>query len=423
MSNGDISPYSGGPGGAGSPGGAGGSGGRSPLEALYALVAAAITLGLALCIELWKYPWQVWAFFAGCALLGYLFMRFMPYTVKTAQGRAFIYTLLVGSRLVRVFRLGGVYQSATYLGLHWGEPVFAYHRAFDAVFEADRELAAQTGHGVHRVLALGGGGFAWPKHALLTRPDLIVGVVEIDPKVIECAEAWFYVDRLKKIAGKRLHIMEGDGRAYIEERAERITHTERVLPEAGSAGECAAVETGEDAACRAHGDAIAAGDFSDATADGCAADTSADIAENEGTSVATGKSAARQKQEKRRRVRRFDAIVNDTFTGKEPVRALATVEAARAVRDCLTPGGVYAMNVVSSDDGQDLTFLRDEVATLKEVFTYVYVLPVDEPVWAGEDNYIVLATDGMATFDGTIPYDDDFLGTPLYDTDGTTVSG
>ena len=125
----------------------------------------------------------------------------------------------------------------------------------------------------------------------------------------------------------------------------------------------------------------------------------------------------------RPRAHRFDAIVNDTFTGKEPVRALATVEAARAVQSCLTPGGVYAMNVVSCDDGQDLTFLRDEVATLKQVFTYVYVLPVDEPVWAGEDNYIVLATDGMAFFDGTIPYDDDFLGTPLCDADGAAVSG
>lgn len=432
MSNGGISPYSDGSGGAGGPGDSGGSGnsggpgnssGRSPLEALYALIAVAIVFVFALLTELWKYPWQVWAFFAGCALLGYLFMRFMPYTVKTAQGRAFIYTLLVGRRLVRVFRLGGVYQSATYLGLHWGEPVFAYHRAFDAVFEADRELAAQTGHGVHRVLALGGGGFAWPKHALLTRPDLILGVVEIDPKVIECAEAWFYVDRLEKIAGKRLHIIEGDGRAYIEERAERIAQTERVLPEADSTGECAAVETGEDAACEVRGDAFAAGTSSDATAGSSAADTSADIAENEGAPAATGKFAARQKQGKRRRVRRFDAIVNDTFTGKEPVRALATVEAARAVQGCLTPGGVYAMNVVSSDDGQDLTFLRDEVATLKEVFAYVYVLPVDEPVWAGEDNYIVLATDGMASFDGTIPYDDDFLGTPLYDADGTTVSG
>lgn len=73
------------------------------------------------------------------------------------------------------------------------------------------------------------------------------------------------------------------------------------------------------------------------------------------------------------------------------------------------------MNVVSRDDGQELTFLRDEVATLAEVFAHVRVLPVDETVWAGEDNYIVLATDAQTVFDGTIPYDEDFLGTVLCD--------
>ena len=356
MGNGGISPYSGGSGsgGSGGAGGPSGSGGRSPLEAMYTIIAVAIVLVFALIVELWKFPWQVWAFFAGIGILGYLCMRFWPHVVKTAQGRAFIYTVLVEGRLVRVLRLGGVYQSATNLGLHWAEPVFAYHRAFDAVFEADRELAARTGHGVRRVLALGGGGFAWPKHALLARPDLIMGVVEIDPKVIECAEGWFYVERLKKIAGKRLHIIEGDGRAYLEERAERIAQAERVLP-----GEIP-------------------GELP--SAEGSSVEEPSAVS-SVGSNGAPSAIESSKERKPRPRAHRFDAIV------------------------------------------QDLTFLRDEVATLKQVFTYVYVLPVDEPVWAGEDNYIVLATDGMAFFDGTIPYDDDFLGTPLCDADGVAVSG
>ena len=45
----------------------------------------------------------------------------------------------------------------------------------------------------------------------------------------------------------------------------------------------------------------------------------------------------------------------------------------------------------------------------------MHVLPVDETVWAGEDNYIVLATDAQTVFGGTISYDADFLGTPLRD--------
>ena len=172
---------------------------------------------------------QVSAFFGGCFLLGYICMRFWPHTVKTSQGRAFIYTVLMGTRLVRVFRLGGVYQSATNLAFTGLSP-FSLPPGVDAVFEADRVLTSMYGHGVRRVLALGGGGFAWPKHALLARPDLVMGVVELDPKVIECAEAWFYVERLKKIAGRRLRIIEGDGRAYLEERAEKIAESERVLP-------------------------------------------------------------------------------------------------------------------------------------------------------------------------------------------------
>lgn len=374
MANGGITP---------SPGGSGES---NPLEFIYTIAALAVVCIVVVLVELWKYPWQVSAFFGGCFFLGYVCMRFWPHTVKTGQGRAFIYTLLIEGRLVRVFRLGGVYQSATNLGFHWAEPVFAYHRAFDAVFEADRVLTSMHGHGVRRVLALGGGGFAWPKHALLARPDLVMGVVELDPKVIECAEAWFYVERLKKLAKRRLHIIEGDGRAYLEERAELIAQTEHLLPEGDAAGEA-----------RAEG-------------------PRAEGAPAEGASTGIAKRPAHRGRSGRpRRTRRFDAIVNDTFSGKEPVRALATVEAARAVKGCLTPGGVYAMNVVSRDDGKDLTFLRDEVATLAEVFAHVHVLPVDETVWAGEDNYIVLATDAQTVFDGTIPYDDDFLGVPMHD--------
>ena len=389
MANGGITPSPGGP------------GGGSFLEFIYTLATVGLVFVILIVVELWKYPWRVSAFFAGCIFLGYIIMRFWPHTVKTGQGRAFIYTLLIEGRLVRVFRLGGVYQSATNLGFHWAEPVFAYHRAFDAVFEADRVLTSMYGHGVHRVLALGGGGFAWPKHALLARPDLIMGVVELDPKVIETAEAWFYVERLKKLAKKRLHIIEGDGRAYLEERAELIAQTEHLLPAGNAAGETRAEEPCDESALEAGASA------EEPRAEGAPA---------EGASTGIAKRPAHRGRSGRpRRTRRFDAIVNDTFSGKEPVRALATVEAARAVKGCLTPGGVYAMNVVSRDDGKDLTFLRDEVATLAEVFAHVHVLPVDETVWAGEDNYIVLATDAQTVFDGTIPYDEDFLGTPMHD--------
>ena len=45
------------------------------------------------------------------------------------------------------------------------EPVFAYYRAFDDVFEAEDAMRDAYGHGVERMLMLGGGGFAYPKFA------------------------------------------------------------------------------------------------------------------------------------------------------------------------------------------------------------------------------------------------------------------
>ena len=120
---------------------------------------------------------------------------------------------------VRVLESGGVYQSATYLDDRRFEPVFAYQRAFEVMFEVEQEMRAAHGHGIERALAIGGGGFAWPKYALTRHPELILDVVESDPSVIELARRWFFVDELKSQVGDRLYIMEADGRELIDELA------------------------------------------------------------------------------------------------------------------------------------------------------------------------------------------------------------
>ena len=263
-----------------------------------------------------------------------------PHVVRTQAGRALVYTWLAKGQPVRVRRLGGVYQSATYLGFQSCEPVFKYIKAFDVVFDAEDAVRAATGHGVERVLALGGGGFSWPKHAILDHDCLHVDVVEIDPAIIQAARRWFYLDMIERYAGRRLRVHEGDGRAVLDKRARRL-------------------EAGEPKA------------------------------------------------------QRYDAVVNDTFSGGEPVRELATVEAAQAVHTCLNPGGVYATNVVARDD--DTSVLRNTVATLSQVFAHVHVTPVEEDAWASDDNYIVVATDGGTQFSGTVPFDEEFLGEVLRD--------
>lgn len=112
---------------------------------------------------------------------------------------------------------------------------------------------------------------------------------------------------------------------------------------------------------------------------------------------------------------RYDAIVNDAFSGLEPVHALATVEAARLARGCLVEGGLYLANVVSAEGGADVSFLRDVVATLGEAFAHVHVVVCADDAYAGEDNYLVIATDGPWQVPDAIPFDGDFPGAILRD--------
>ncbi|WP_072415079.1 spermidine synthase [Collinsella phocaeensis] len=112
---------------------------------------------------------------------------------------------------------------------------------------------------------------------------------------------------------------------------------------------------------------------------------------------------------------RYDAIVNDAFSGSEPVRALASTGAVRAVRAALAPDGVYLVNVVSRGGGGDLSFLRDEAATLVGVFAHVAVAPCSDDWWGGEDNYLVAASDVPFDLPGSIPFDEEFLGAPIED--------
>ncbi len=117
---------------------------------------------------------------------------------------------------VRIMELAGTFQSTSLEGERWAELPFEYFRGFDALFQA--ELG---GHSMDRVLLLGGGGFAWPKHALTTRKHLSLDVVEVDPRIVEIARKHFYLDRLeeeltKAGEGDRLRIFCEDGAGFLQ---------------------------------------------------------------------------------------------------------------------------------------------------------------------------------------------------------------
>lgn len=253
--------------------------------------------------------------------------------VRTDRAWAAVFTIEgPDGSAVRVLDVEGAYQSATYLGKRRYEPVFEYYRSFDAAFSC--------GFAVNRALMLGGGGCAWPKHAVATHPHLKVDVVEEDAGVIDIARRFFYAGKLEKPGTKapdgspcgQLKLIAAEGRAFVEQRG--------LL---------------------------------------------------------------------------YDVILNDAFHGTQPALGLATVEAARAIKRRLRPCGVYLSNIVSADGGRDLSFLRDAAASAAEVFRNVQVIPCPDADYSDETNFLVAATDGETAFGGALPYDREFLGTPLRD--------
>jgi spermidine synthase len=244
---------------------------------------------------------------------------------RTMAGPALVMTVEGDDgEAVRVLNVGGMYQSATYIDDdRCYDLVFDYCKLFDRLFQVEE----QGGPAVERVLMVGGGGYAYPKHVVAHRPHTGIDVVEIDPAVTAIAQRYFFVDRLVEEFDcdrtGRLGLVTGDGRAELERLA---------------------VEG----------------------------------------------------------ARRYQAVVNDSFSGKEPAACMATLEAARAVHGTLAPGGVYLTNVVSALEGPDSRFVRAVTATLGQVFAHVHVIPASRDGLADRDNVVVVATDGGWRFDGAV---------------------
>lgn len=138
----------------------------------------------------------------------------LPHVVRTQSGLAVIHTTHARGVWQRILSTGGVWQSATLLGPRRMEPPFAYHRAFGRIF--DLVPHAQ------RLLAIGGGGFAFPKYVAEKHPAVVTDVVEIDPAVIDIARRWFYLDEARELqqhGGGQLNVICADGRRVLDDAA------------------------------------------------------------------------------------------------------------------------------------------------------------------------------------------------------------
>lgn len=93
--------------------------------------------------------------------------------------------------------------------------------------------------------------------------------------------------------------------------------------------------------------------------------------------------------------KKYDAILNDAFSGEVPVGTLATVEAAKIIKSHLNENGVYMSNVLGSDNHEKGKFLHAEIKTLKTVFNHVYTIPLYRNNYSSDKylNWMVIATD------------------------------
>lgn len=267
---------------------------------------------------------------------------------RTASGLARVFNIKDDTGVpVRVLKVGGVYQSATYLDEETKYLLpFAYYRAFDAVF--------QEGIAHNRLLMLGGGGCAFPKHVLAEDNTTCIDVIEPDTAVTSIAREYFFLDdAISQFDGDgtRLHIIADDGAHFLHRRAELVK-----------------AEGVEAAAPILSSVARAAEKFVPT------------MKANENVPL------------------RYDAIINDAFEGNRPAASLLTHDALLDAKACLNKGGLYLINV--ADPGKDDIYLREITAWLSSCFTSVHAIPCPDEQFGSKDCCLLIATDGDYCFSG-----------------------
>lgn len=292
------------------------------------------------------------------AVLAYGVRKADPRFYRTKFGPAVVCTMTgPDGRAVRLLLVGRSVQSATYVDEEYrAEPVFDYYLAFDLMFDAKPDI--------ERVLMVGGGGYAYPKHIIATRPEVHMDVVEIDPAITRIALTDFYLAE------------------YLSD-----------YPFGGTY------------------------DLGRICADGCdyLADLSCVVREElggegrgaDGNEHVPGNVACDSEFARRARRRygtsfgqRYDAMVFDVFAGKKPVASLASPTTIRNAHACLNPGGVLIANVVSTLEGPKSVFLHQYVEALEGEFAHVHVIPLSPDSTDVPDNVIVLAADSAWEFAG-----------------------
>ena len=101
--------------------------------------------------------------------------------------------------------------------------------------------------------------------------------------------------------------------------------------------------------------------------------------------------------------KKYDAILNDSFSGDTPAKTLTTKEAIQKIHNSLNKDGVYLTNIISSIEGKNSKFIKAEVNTLKQVFKNVYIIPCNDKTNLERiQNNMVVATDSEIDFEDSV---------------------
>ncbi len=245
----------------------------------------------------------------------------------TQYGSVRIYNTETTEGIVRQLSIDKGNESATYIDKDkYNELVYEYTKYYDLMFNSSRNI--------DNVLMIGGAGYSYPKYFLGKYKSKKIDVVEIDEKVTEIANDFFYLDKLKLEDKYRFKNVNQDGRIYLNKNKKK-----------------------------------------------------------------------------------YDAILNDSFSGEIPAKTLTTKEAVEKIYNSLNKNGIYLTNIISSLKGENSKFIQSELKTLKGVFKNVYVVPCNF-----KDNYdkiqnnMVIATDENLKIQGdvNINYEEGMILTDNY---------
>ncbi len=127
-------------------------------------------------------------------------------------GRIAVHEHYEDGRLVRILTVNDARESGTFTKKgKRNELLFKYTHAFNRIFEINEDI--------HDTLMIGGAGFSYPKYYISHFPDKCMDVVEINPKMVELAMKYFYLDELYDKynihESDRLHIYINDANTYL----------------------------------------------------------------------------------------------------------------------------------------------------------------------------------------------------------------